>query len=108
LGLTPPLLPLSSLPRFPPRGHAWSYDGLRFSNQSVGAFGPVVRWTNGSYFQGAYAERPQVLQDADGTPIAFYTGFGMRSYADSHNFAQLFCTQGAQGCGPTQLPKSIP
>ena len=89
-------------------GHAWSADGLTWSDQFIGAFGPVVRWTNGTYFVGAYAERPQVLQDADGTPIAFYTGFGMASYFDSHNFAQLFCTAAsAPGtCGPTQLPKN--
>lgn len=53
-------------------GHAWSYDGLTWSNQSIGAFGPVIRFTNGTYFQGAYAERPQVLQAEDRTPIAFY------------------------------------
>jgi hypothetical protein len=89
-------------------GHAWSYDGLTFSNQSIGAFGPVVRWQNGSYFVGAYAERPQVLQDTDGTPLVFFTGFGMSSYFDSHNFAQRFCTPGAPAgtCGPTQLPKN--
>ena len=89
-------------------GHAWSLDGLTWSNQTVGAFGPVVRWLNGSYFQGAYMERPQVLQNEDGTPLAFFTGFGMTSYMDSHNFAQLFCTaSSAPGtCGPTQLPKA--
>jgi len=53
-------------------GHAWSYDGLTWSNQSVGAFGPVIRFTDGSYFTGAYAERPQVFQAKDRTPIAFY------------------------------------
>ena len=89
-------------------GHAWSLDGLTWSNQKIGAFGPVVRWLNGSYFQGAYMERPQVLQDEDGTPLAFFTGFGMSSYMDSHNFAQLFCTaRSAPGtCGPTQLPRA--
>jgi hypothetical protein len=90
-------------------GHAWSRDGLTWSNQSIGAFGPVVRWRNGTYFVGAYAERPQVLQAQDGTPLAFFTGFGMRNYSDSHNFAQLFCTPAALAageCGPTQLPQS--
>jgi hypothetical protein len=90
-------------------GHAWSLDGLTWSDQYIGAFGPVVRWVNGSYFVGAYAERPQILQDADGTPLAFFTGFGMHNYTDSHHFAQLFCTPGAAPgtCGPTQLPKSM-
>ncbi len=85
-------------------GHAWSRDGLSWSNQTVGAFGPVIRWSNGSYFAGAYAERPQVLQAADGTPVAFFTGFGMLSYSDSHNFAQRFCTAADTACGPTQPP----
>ena len=85
-------------------GHAWSMDGLVWSDQYIGAFGPVVRWTNGSYFVGAYAERPQIVQSADKTPIAFFTGFGMASYTDSHNFVQLFCTDGVIDCGPTQLP----
>lgn len=91
-------------PGVPCGGHAWSRDGLTWSNQTVGAFGPVIRWTNGSYFTGAYVERPQVLQAADGTPVSFHTGFGMQSYSDSHNFAQLFCTPGRTDCGPTQPP----
>jgi hypothetical protein len=87
-------------------GHAWSRDGLSWSNQTIGAFGPVIRWANGTFFTGAYAERPQVIQDASGAPIAFYTGFGMHSYSDSHNFAQLFCTASspAGACGPTRPP----
>ena len=91
-------------------GHAWSKDGLTWSNQTVGAFGPVVRLTNGSYFHGAYAERPQVLQAPDRTPIAFYMGFGRASYMDSANWAQLFCTAAldpSKDCGP-QLPPPPP
>jgi hypothetical protein len=88
-------------------GHAWSKDALTWSNQTVGAFGPVIRWRNGSYFSGAYAERPQVFQAADGTPVAFYTGFGMHSYSDSHNFAQRFCSAADTQCGPTQAPAGV-
>jgi hypothetical protein len=88
-------------------GHAWSRDGLTWSNQTIGAFGPVIRFTNGTYFTGAYAERPQVFQAKDGTPIAFYMGFGRSSYMDSANFAQLFCTAAldpSRDCGPQQPP----
>ena len=88
-------------------GHAWSIDGLTFSNLTIGAFGPVFRFANGSYWNCAYAERPQVLQAADGTPIAFYLGVGRSNYYDSANFAQLFCVKGQQGCGPT-LPPPAP
>lgn len=85
-------------------GHAWSYDGLTFSNLTIGAFGPVIRFINGSYWRNAYVERPQVLQSNDGTPIAFYVGIGRTSYEDSATFAQLFCVDGQADCGPTISP----
>lgn len=91
-------------------GHAWSRDGLSWSNQSIGSFGPVVRFKNGTYFHGAYAERPQVVQAADGTLLAFYMGWGRASYMDSANWAQLFCAAGMDpevDCGP-QLPPPPP
>jgi hypothetical protein len=77
----------------------------------VGAFGPVLRFTNGSFFHGAYIERPQVLQAADRTPIAFYTGFGRSAYEDCANWAQLFCVPGldpSADCGPTLPPPPPP
>jgi hypothetical protein len=92
-------------------GHAWSRDGLTWSNQSIGAFGPVVRFKNGTFFHGAYAERPQVVQAADGTPLAFYMGWGRASYYDSANWAQLFCAAGmdpAADCGPLLPPPPPP
>ena len=74
-------------------GHAWSKDALTWSNQSIGAFGPVIRFTNGSYFHGAYAERPQVLQDKDGTPVAFYVrGRGLGESCACHAFFQCALT----------------
>jgi hypothetical protein len=112
-------------------GHAWSYDGLTFSNLTIGAFGPVtlsfpffraislastlftphcslhaqvIRFQNGSYWHTAYVERPQVLQAADGTPVAFFVGIGRSSYEDSATWAQLFCVAGQLGCGPTIAP----
>jgi len=42
-----------------------------------------------------------VTTGADGTPLALYVGMGRSSYEDSCNWAQLFCTAGAVGCGPT-------
>jgi hypothetical protein len=53
-------------------------------------------------------ERPQVLQAADGTPLAFYVGIGRSSYDDSASWAQLFCVAGQQGCGPTIEPPAPP
>jgi hypothetical protein len=89
-------------------GHAWSVDGLTFSNLTIGAFGPVIRFANGSYWRNAYVERPQVMQAKDGTPVAFYVGMGRSSYFDSVSWAQLFCVAGQQGCGPTLPPPPPP
>lgn len=89
-------------------GHAWSVDGLTFSNLTIGAFGPVIRFSNGSYWHTAYVERPQVVQARDGTPIAFYVGMGRSSYFDSATFAQLFCVEGQADCGPTTPPPAPP
>jgi hypothetical protein len=88
-------------------GHAWSTDGITFSNLTIGAFGPVIRFVNGSYWRNAYVERPQILQAEDGTPIAFYVGIGRTSYEDSATFAQLFCVSGQENCGPTTPPTPI-
>ena len=89
-------------------GHAWSRDGITFSNLTIGAFGPTMRFANGSYWRNAYVERPQVLQADDGTPIAFYVGIGRSSYDDSATWAQLFCVEGQSGCGPTIAPPPPP
>lgn len=89
-------------------GHAWSRDGISFPNLTIGAFGPTMRFANGSYWRNAYVERPQVLQADDGTPIAFYVGVGRTSYYDSATFAQLFCVEGQSGCGPTIAPPPPP
>ena len=109
-------------------GHAWSYDGLSFSNLTVGAFGPVIRFQNGSYWYNAYVERPQVrgggggmracpltssrrptspadpqvLQAADGTPLTLFLGMGRSSYDDSCNWAQVRGEgRGARACPRT-------
>eukprot|EP00038_Savillea_parva_P028253 m.64003 g.64003 ORF g.64003 m.64003 type:complete len:512 (-) comp8194_c0_seq1:645-2180(-) len=83
-------------------GHAWSYDGITFSDLDIGAYGPAIPLRNGTVWQNAYIERPQVLQDADGTPIAFFTGMGRSSYLDSCSWVQRFCTtKGDPTCQPT-------
>ena len=89
-------------------GHAWSEDGLTFSNLTIGAFGPIITFANGTVWRNAYVERPQVLQAEDGTPVAFYVGIGRSSYDDSASWAQLFCVKGQTGCGPTTEPPAPP
>jgi len=88
-------------------GHAWSRDGLSWSNLTIGAFGPVIRFTNGSYWYNAYVERPQVVLGSDGTPLAFFVGMGRSSYVDSCGWAQRFCQPGQTGCGPTIPPSPV-
>ena len=88
-------------------GHAWSYDGINFSNLTIGAFGPVIKLNNGSYWYNSYVERPQVYQDSTQTPITFFVGMGRTSYADCGTWAQQFCTPEdleENICGPTLLP----
>lgn len=87
-------------------GHAWSRDGLNWSNFTIGAFGPVITFTNGSVWQTAYVERPQVVQDENGVPMAFFVGMGRSSYVDSASWVQLFCNASspAGSCGPTKPP----
>ena len=86
-------------------GHAWSRDGVAFSNLTVGAFGPVVTFANGTQWSTSYVERPLVTLAADGTPATFFVGMGRSSYVDSCNWPQTFCTAEALAagvaCGPT-------
>ena len=91
-------------------GHAWSRDGYVFSNLTVGAFGPVVTFKNGTEWRNAYVERPLVTMAADGvTPLAFHVGMGRASYSDSCNWVQLFCADGADAtCGPTRFAPQPP
>ena len=64
-------------------GHAFSRDGLHFSNLTIGAFGPTIRFQNGTYWYNSYVERPFVAQDPKTRiPLAFYVGMGRTSYHD--------------------------
>jgi hypothetical protein len=83
-------------------GHAWSYDGITFSDLDIGAYGPRIPLRNGTIWQNSYIERPQVLQDSKGNPVAFFTGMGRSSYHDSCSWVQRFCqTSGDPTCAPT-------
>ena len=91
-------------------GHAWSRDGLAFSNFTVGAFGPAIRLANGSFVTNAYAERPQVVQAADGTPIAFFVGLSRGpGYDNAVSFVQPFCADASDPlCGANVAPPPPP
>lgn len=85
-------------------------DGITFSNLTIGAFGPYIRFQNGSFWKTSWVERPQVTQAKDGTPLAFFVGMGRTSYDDSCSWAQLFCKKGqaSSECGPMLPPPPPP
>eukprot|EP01047_Picozoa_sp_COSAG01_P019958 COSAG01_NODE_1125_length_11596_cov_8.205532_1_plen_499_part_00 len=91
-------------PSVPCGGHAWSRDGLTWSNLTIGAFGPNYNLANGSVWKNAYVERPQVVQDSEGHPLALFLGMSkLDGYSDSVSWSSKFCAPGqpqAQ-CGPT-------
>ena len=59
-------------------GHAWSADGLHWSDTFVGAFGPNGLMDDGTtVFHHGYVERPQIAQAAPGTPpLALFVSAG--------------------------------
>lgn len=86
-------------------GHAWSHDAINWSDQYIGAFGPVLTTNNGSVVVNAYVERPQVYQDeVSGVPLVFFTGMAVKEYRDTVSWAQAFCGEDmdpVNDCGPT-------
>ena len=90
-------------------GHAWSRDGLVFTDLIIGAFGPVVTLSNGSTWRNAFVERPLITFADDGvTPLAFHVGMGRSAYDDCCNWVQLFCTNGSDPtCGPTRAAPPV-
>jgi hypothetical protein len=97
--------PGGCMPKLQQGGHAWSRDGINWSEPRVGAYNTTVHFTDGSSMTCQRRERPQVYQDpvsreplvmftgatgcpakaGGGAPGAPYTGG-----ADSFTLAQLF------------------
>ena len=74
-------------------GHAWSRDGVTWSDQSLGSVTTTVHFDDGSTTEFSYRERPDLLLDAQGRPIALSTGMsGVDGYWDSFSFVQPICT----------------
>ena len=76
-------------------GHAFSEDGLEWSPQVIGAFGPISTLSNGSVVHNSYVERPQVFQDPDTLePVTLYVGLTRPDgYSDSVTWAQPFAAR---------------
>lgn len=63
-------------------GHAYSTDGARWFYTGL-AYGPAVEFTDGTNYTFARRERPHLVFDSDGQPIALTTGvqYGQRDSA---------------------------
>jgi hypothetical protein len=55
-------------------GHAWSRDGVTWSEPRVGAYNTTVVFTDGSEMTCKRRERPQMLLDGDNVPLAMFIG----------------------------------
>eukprot|EP00729_Bicosta_minor_P009536 gene9536-33631_t len=67
-------LPGGCNPKLQQGGHAWSRDGVNWSEPRVGAYNTTVKFTDGTDMTCVRRERPQMVQAADGTPIAMIAG----------------------------------
>ena len=80
-------------------GHAWSEDGLLWSRQYLGSATTTVHFDDGSTTVFSYRERPDLLLDGEGRPVAFASGMtGVDGYSDSFSFVQPVCTDETQLC----------
>ena len=68
-------LPGACLPKVQQGGHAWSRDGVTWSEPRVGAYNTTVRLANGSSMVCERRERPQMILDPrSGRPLAMTSG----------------------------------
>ena len=67
-------LPYKCVPKFQQGGHAWSTDGINWSTPRVGAFDTTIQFTDGTSMKCERRERPQMVLDKDGKPVALVTG----------------------------------
>eukprot|EP00656_Telonema_subtile_P034063 TRINITY_DN38194_c0_g1_i1.p1 TRINITY_DN38194_c0_g1~~TRINITY_DN38194_c0_g1_i1.p1 ORF type:complete len:101 (+),score=12.88 TRINITY_DN38194_c0_g1_i1:245-547(+) len=67
-------LPGGCVPKLQQGGHAWSRDGLTWSEPRVGAFNTTIQFSDGTNMTCGRRERPQMLQAADNTPLVMFSG----------------------------------
>ena len=63
-------LPYKCVPKFNQGGHAWSEDGVRWSEPRIGAFNTTIRFSDGTDIKCERRERPQMVVDDRGRPVA--------------------------------------
>merc|ERR1711968_147509 len=68
-------LPGGCNPKVQQGGHAWSRDGVTWSEPRVGAYNGTVVFTDGTNMTCSRRERPQMIQDPKtGAPLAMSSG----------------------------------
>lgn len=67
-------LPGGCNPKTHQGGHAWSRDGITWSEPRVGAYNTTVLFTDGTSMTCTRRERPQMVLDADGIPLVMFAG----------------------------------
>ena len=67
-------LPGGCQPKSIQGGHSWSLDGVTWSEPRVGAYNGTVQFTDGTSMTCGRRERPQMIQDAAGVPLAMTAG----------------------------------
>lgn len=62
--------PYKCVPKTKQGGHAWSSDGIHWESPRVGAFDTTIRYTDGTKMECERRERPQMILDESGRPLA--------------------------------------
>eukprot|EP00898_Chlorokybus_atmophyticus_P003726 jgi/Chlat1/4354/Chrsp29S04505 len=95
-------------PKFLAGAHAWSRDGLQWSEPVLNAFNTTIRYEDGGWDVFFRRERPQVLLNAKGWPEWFYSGVmgarGVKQRDYSFTLVQRINTM--PGATYEQLPQS--
>lgn len=78
-------LPWACAPKAQQGAHAWSRDGVNWSEPRVGAFNTTVALTSGGSLPCERRERPQMLLDDEGVPLALVTAVtGCPRFGDTY------------------------
>eukprot|EP00898_Chlorokybus_atmophyticus_P003725 jgi/Chlat1/4353/Chrsp29S04510 len=75
-------------PKWTAGGHAWSRDGVVWSELQLNAFNTTIQYTDGVFETFLRRERPQVIFNSKGLPEWFYTGVmgAAGSYKEDYSF----------------------
>lgn len=67
-------MPYQCEPKYQQGAHAWSRDGVHWSEPRVGAFNTTIQFNDGTSITCQRRERPQMVRDPSGVPLVLFTG----------------------------------